>query len=187
MRVAALFVHPAGPYFGRPDVDPWGEERDARLYAGPWPVVAHPPCGRWATFSTWKTGAGVGQDDGCFESALASVRRWGGVLEHPERSFAWGAFGLPAAVRGSWARAVGDPGWSTIVDQRAYGHKARKRTWLYYVGRTDPPPVDWTREPDRDHGGNPVRVGVEVMSKRERALTPPRFADMLIALARGSC
>ena len=43
MTVAALYVEKGGVYYGLPDVDPWDEERDARLYAGPWPVVAHPP------------------------------------------------------------------------------------------------------------------------------------------------
>jgi hypothetical protein len=38
--VAALYVDPQGVYSGLPDVDVWGEERDARTYAGPWPVVA---------------------------------------------------------------------------------------------------------------------------------------------------
>ena len=42
--IAALFVETGGVYFGLPNVDPWDEERDARLYDGPWPVVAHPPC-----------------------------------------------------------------------------------------------------------------------------------------------
>ena len=42
--VAALYVQRGGAYFGLPDVDPWDEERDARLYPGPHPVVAHPPC-----------------------------------------------------------------------------------------------------------------------------------------------
>lgn len=45
--VAALYVEAGGSYYGLPGVDPWDETRDARLYAGPWPVVAHPPCQRW--------------------------------------------------------------------------------------------------------------------------------------------
>lgn len=35
VTVAALFVETGGCYFGLPDVDPWDEARDARLYAGP--------------------------------------------------------------------------------------------------------------------------------------------------------
>jgi hypothetical protein len=45
--VAALYVEKDGAYFGLPGVDPWDEERDATLYDGPYPVVAHPPCNRW--------------------------------------------------------------------------------------------------------------------------------------------
>ena len=43
--VAALFVAKDGPYFGLEGVDPWDGARDARLYAGPHPVVAL----EWAT------------------------------------------------------------------------------------------------------------------------------------------
>ncbi len=98
--IAALFVMRGGPYYGLPGVDPWDVERDARTYAGPWPVVAHPPCERWGRY--WSGGPSarvrreLGDDDGCFASALASVRRWGGVLEHPEASHAWAAHGLLA-------------------------------------------------------------------------------------------
>lgn len=49
--IAALFVETNGVYFGLPDVDPWDEPRDARLYAGPHPVVAHPPCQLWVNFA----------------------------------------------------------------------------------------------------------------------------------------
>lgn len=38
--IAALFVQRGGVYFGLDDVDPWDESRDARRYAGPYPVVA---------------------------------------------------------------------------------------------------------------------------------------------------
>ena len=51
IRVAALYVETGGVYYGLNDVDPWDEERDARLYAGPWPVVAHPPCKAWCALA----------------------------------------------------------------------------------------------------------------------------------------
>ena len=59
MTIAALYVETDGCYFGIDGVDPWDEARDARLYAGPWPVVAHPPCQRWG-----KLWAGRGLDGG---------------------------------------------------------------------------------------------------------------------------
>ena len=49
MNVQALFVDTAGIYptlLGAENC--WGEERDARTYAGDDPVVAHPPCQRWS-------------------------------------------------------------------------------------------------------------------------------------------
>lgn len=56
--VAALYVERGGCYWDQPGVDPWDEARDARLYDGPWPVVAHPPCQRWGRYwggapTTW--------------------------------------------------------------------------------------------------------------------------------------
>ena len=98
--IAALYVAEGGVYSGLSDVEIWPESRDARLYAGPWPVVAHPPCQRWGRYWSGGPSAKVrrvkGDDGGCFAAALASVREWGGVLEHPEASSAWAAFGLAA-------------------------------------------------------------------------------------------
>ena len=88
--IAALFVLANGPYSEVPDVDLWDVERDARLYRGPYPVVAHPPCERWGRY--WGGGPSVrvkrklGDDNGCFVSALISVRRYGGVLSIRKRA-----------------------------------------------------------------------------------------------------
>jgi len=143
--IAALYVERGGCYYGLADVDPWDRERDARLYAGPHPVVAHPPCERWSSLNNLvlcryphrAEEFAHGNDGGCFRSALAAVRRWGGILEHPAQSRAWGTFDLPAPARGQWQRGICG-GWSIEVDQAAWGHPARKRTWLYVFG-TEPP------------------------------------------------
>jgi hypothetical protein len=188
--VAALYVEKGGVYYGLPDVDPWDEERDARLYAGPYPVVAHPPCSRWgplAPVNNARWGTPIGEDGGCFQAALAAVRRWGGVLEHPANSITWDHFGLPKATRGAWTTSLADPmGGSTEVSQVVYGHGARKRTWLYAVG-IDWRALDWT---ERD-GEYVVGAGINTGFCQGRRLpdslaarTPEAFRDLLLDLAR---
>lgn len=74
--ISALFVEKNGSYFGLENVDPWDIDRDARTYAGPHAVVAHPPCDRWcqmAPVNQARYGHKIGDDAGCFASALASV------------------------------------------------------------------------------------------------------------------
>lgn len=145
--IAALFVETDGVYFGLPDVDPWDKTRDARLYAGPHPVVAHPPCERWGRY--WYGGPSVttrkklGDDDGCFAAAIAAVRAFGGVLEHPEASAAWRHFGVIPPLRGGgWSVAGDGYGWTCCVEQGHYGHRARKATWLY-ASRCALPVLRW--------------------------------------------
>ena len=130
--IAALFVERGGAYWDLPGVDPWDEQRDARLYAGPHPVVAHPPCQRWGKL--WagqplyiKT-TGIrkvkGDDGGCFAAALDAVRRWGGIIEHPWGSHAWPHFGITVPPReGGWvSTGLFDGGWTCCVEQGRYGH-----------------------------------------------------------------
>lgn len=149
--IAALFVEKDGCYFGLDNVDPWDEDRDARLYRGPYPVVAHPPCQRWGKL--WagspsyiaKTGIRKkkGDDDGCFYSALQSVRNYGGVLEHPWGSYAWPHFGISVPQReGKWIKADDVGGWTCCVEQGRYGHYARKPT-LLYANSVELPDLDW--------------------------------------------
>ena len=200
MNVAALFVATGGCYFGLPGVDPWDARRDARSYAGAASVVAHPPCERWGRYwggspTTWPRRI-KGDDGECFAAALAAVRRCGGVLEHPADSHAWRAFGLIAPPRaGGWVVADWQGGWTCNIEQGAYGHKARKATWLYARG-TDLPSLRWGRAPGNflkmDDGfhtaaerARAVRIGVcQQLSRKDRAATPIPFRDLLLSLAR---
>ncbi len=185
--IAALYVQTNGAYYGLPDVDPWDEDRDARKYDGPHPVVAHPPCERWcqlARLNEKRYGHKVGDDFGCFAFALAAVRKFGGVLEHPAESLAWPAFGLPRPPRVGWS--LGNDGeWCCEVWQSAYGHKARKRTWLVYVGTKPPPAMSWERTPGTHQVGWFDRIK-PTLSKAEAKRTPPQFRDVLISIARSA-
>jgi len=193
--VAALYVRRGGPYWNLPGVDPWDEERDARLYAGPWPVVAHPPCARWCRLAGLveaRWGHRKGADGGCFAAALEAVRRWGGVLEHPAYSDAWRAYGLLRPTRsGGWCVADGQGGWTCHVEQGRYGHPAKKATWLY-AARTELPSLRWGYNPDARSGalvswcGNHVKSGEKRprVGKERAAETPEPFRDMLLAMAR---
>lgn len=179
MTVAALFVEKGGVYYDLPDVDPWDEERDARQYAGPYPVVAHPPCARWSIMGLCR-GYYDGDDGGCFAAALNAVREFGGVLEHPAHTLAWKRFSLPRPSTYGWTGSFGDDGLACEVDQRHYGHEARKPTWLYYVG-SPPPALRWGVGPS---GERTVGRGWGGGREHLRARTPLEFRDVLLAMAR---
>jgi hypothetical protein len=193
MTIAALYVEEGGCYFGLPDVDPWPESRDARTYAGPHPVVAHPPCQRWGNMAAvnWARWGGEhnrpGNDGGCFASALAAVRTWGGVLEHPAQSRAWPAHGLSEPAGIGWQRTT-DGGWVCEVWQSAYGHRAAKATWLYADRIGIPPSLDWRRPPGSHQVGFQDRRGKArnkpTLSRKEASATPLEFRDVLLAIAR---
>jgi hypothetical protein len=191
VQVAALYIDPNGPYplLG---VDCWDASRDARKYRGPGPVVAHPPCHLWVNFAAlnFKRYGGEhnrpGNDGGTFEAALSSVRAFGGVLEHPAFSNAWKTFGLLKPVPGSWTRNVSRPReWVCEVWQSAYGHKARKRTWLLYIGSKRPPEGNWARPRGTYQCGWFDRIK-PTLTKKQASRTPPAFAAWLVLLAQHS-
>lgn len=201
--IAALYVETDGCYFGLDGVDPWDEARDARNYAGPHSVVAHPPCQRWGRFwhgSTRKPHQfKLGDDNGCFAAALAAVRWYGGVLEHPADSRAFSTFGLPIPRRGTaWSDPDHRGGRSCYVEQGRYGHPARKATWLYACGVAFPE-LAWGRGAqqlpqwmvDRYGYAKARKIGVVAMvggkdKTKIRNATPPEFRDLLISIAKGA-
>jgi len=201
--IAALFVAADGVYCHLPGVDAWTVDRDARTYAGPHAVVCHPPCERWGRY--WSGGPSakvrrtLGDDGGCFASALASVRRWGGVLEHPEASHAFAHHGLERpAWREGWVPAGDGRGHVCCVAQGNYGHRARKLTWLYAVG-VRLPELDWSIPAPRsrlDYGFHSAeerrarraevapKVNASRLDAAENLATPIPFRDLLLSIAR---
>ena len=207
--IAALYVATNGPYYGLPGIDPWDQERDARAYPGPHPVIAHPPCQRWGRM--WKGSPinikrgiveKLGDDGGCFDAALAAVRQWGGVLEHPEHSHAWAHFGIAKPPRqGGWIKADEHGGWTCRVEQGRYGHYCPKPTWLYAVGVNPLPELRWGVSPPATEADFPPEAIAKhglarckrtgIMSFRgggkdspARIHTPADFRDLLLDMVR---
>lgn len=159
MTVAVLFARADSHYKELADADVWDAERDARRWPGGCPVVAHPPCRAWGRLRTF---ARPRPDEmNLARLAVALVREFGGVLEHPAGSTLWPA-------------------------QKWWGHKAEKATWFYVVGCEpgDIPPLPYVMgeaayvvQSRKRHDYRPH------ITKAEREHTPPALAAWLVELA----
>lgn len=107
--------------------DVYDEDRDALNYNGSLPVIAHPPCRAWGQLRMLANPRPGEKELAIW--AVAQVRKWGGVLEHPRKSTLWPHCNLPAP--GSTDEFGG---WTLVISQRWWGHKAEKLTNLYIVG-----------------------------------------------------
>ena len=118
------------------------------------------------------------------------VRKYGGVLEHPAKSFAWREHTelLKPSAGKEWSTSLYDDGWVCEIDQGNYGHPARKRTWLYAVG-CDLPKLTWG---EFMHNSNPRtgkpgkrETGCPTCPKAKIAILPrTAFRQILIDMAR---
>lgn len=189
MTVAVLFARADSNYKAL-DCDVWDEARDARKWPGGAPVVAHPPCRAWARLRHFAKPLPDEKDLARF--AVAQVRKWGGVLEHPESSQLWQDQGLPLP-----GKRDDFGGWTLPIHQFWWGHRAQKKTWLYVVG-CEPREVPAMplrlgvsscvirldkRRPDGTH----IRKGDadwrQPLGPAEREHTPPELAAWLVELA----
>lgn len=191
-NVVALYVDPRGVY---PQLVVYGhwydERRDARAYRGPWPVVAHPPCGPWSKLRHLYRG----NEHALAPLAVGQVRQFGGVLEHPAESQLWAYCDLP--LPGELPDQFG--GRTIAIDQCDWGHVARKRSWIYVVGNLGSPrfpargtPTHWCSgfrsstsqtPPSYRRVGCAVPPGIKVCSAQQRRRTPLAFAEWLLKLA----
>jgi hypothetical protein len=170
VRVAALYVLARSSYYAEIEgVDLWPMRRDARLYSGPWPVVAHPPCGHWIEHP-------------------AGSKLWA-FMRLPEP---W-----PYKPRRSPSEALRDDygGLSIEVRQAWWGDKRGKLTWLYFCHvdpevialpkmiDPPPPPMDIPKRCRRPGERPYPRSWSDKMGATERKRTVPAMARWLVEIA----
>lgn len=176
-RIPVLFTQKESVYLTIPKADCWDIERDARRWGGGSAIVAHPPCRAWGKLRTFAKPPPGEKELGIW--AIRKAQLWGGVVEHPEGSHLWKELGLPF---GKDQDKFG--GWTLKIDQHPFGHKARKRTWLYIVGVKPQEipnyPLSWECV-QHFVAWTKAKPG---LSKPERSATPRLFAEFLIEIAQ---
>jgi hypothetical protein len=180
--VSALYIRRDSIY-KKMGLDCYDEQRDARNYAGPNPVIAHPPCRSWGNLS-WNSNGSEEEKRMAFH-AIEMVRRWGGVLEHPVTSKLWKLGFLPVP---GFVDDFG--GYSIVVNQSWFGHKAVKKTFLYIVGcaQRNLPDIPYSLDAIEYVIASSRRqlrqkCGIREVTKREREETPARLATWLVQVA----
>lgn len=181
MNCAALFVRRDSIYKTIDGVDCYDIDRNALNYKDSMPVIAHPSCRAWGMFSNLAKPR-IGEKD-LARWAVRKIRHVGGVLEHPKGSKLWKDMGLPGI---DWLPDEYG-GYTLEIDQCRWGHKARKRTYLYIVGSKTTPPIPEYRLPTHQfYGRTQVKSGIKPLPelpKSDREKTPPDFAIWLVQLA----
>ena len=127
--IPVLFTQENSNYNKIKIFDCYDIKRDALSFNGRIPLIAHPPCRKFSKLRGLST-APLSEKKLAF-FALAKVRQFGGILEHPRSSTLWkdGNFNLDGSVDsyGGFLRSV-DLSW--------FGFPARKKTMLYFCGIT---------------------------------------------------
>jgi hypothetical protein len=184
--VAAIFVRKDSVYKAMSGVDCWDAQRNALYWPGGIPVVAHPPCAQWGTMRHMARVDPM--EKVCALFAIAAVREFGGVLEHPKRSRLWPLMGLPKPGASDTCG-----GWTLAVNQWWWGHQAEKATLLYIVGcppaavpmlpQVPPGKPKFTCGKSGRRKDGTRNNGRSEITKAAREVTPPDFAAWLVQLA----
>lgn len=159
-----LFTRPRSIY-SELGADCFDRQRDALTWPGGRPGIFHPPCRSWGRLAHLAKPRDGERDLALW--AMAMVRRFGGVLEHPIDSRLW----KEAECLG-WGIRDRFGGVLVPCHQSAFGHRAPKATGLYMVG-IEIPAIPEPR---------PHSTTVEKMGRAEREATPPALAAFLLAL-----
>jgi hypothetical protein len=193
--IPVLFAHRKSIYKSFAHADCWDMERNALLWPGGSPCVAHPPCRAWGQLRQFAKPR-LGEKELAIW-AIDQINKYGGVLEHPSGSSLWPHLSLPRpddhslAYRGFFNKV---PRWTLAVEQSWWGHKASKATWLYIIGcapheipalpaQEDRPAP--THVIDSSHAFKKLAAGsIKHLPKSQREHTPIAFAAWLLELAK---
>lgn len=152
------------------NVDCWNHKRDARRWPGGNACIAHPPCRSWGNYH-WKSQHTQSEKD-LAKLAIHKIRLYGGILEHPRTSKLWKEMNLPLP---------GKPdqygGYTILINQSWFGHRAEKKTFLYIVG------IPETELPNIPYSLDAITKGIQYMGKAERERTPIQLCKWLIHIA----
>lgn len=181
--VAVLFARADSIYKTMSGCDVYDIQRDAMTFAGGAPVVAHPPCRAWGRLRQFAKPRPNEKQLALW--AVDQVRANGGVLEHPATSLLWQEKPLPEpGYFDAWG------GWTLVISQWWWGHKADKLTRLYICGaKPGQLPAIPYRMGEASHviasskARQKLRYRPEV-TKREREATPHDLAAWLVEVAR---
>lgn len=175
MKIPVLFTAYNSLYNDNDIFDCYDVKRDAFSYTGRIPLIAHPPCRLFSRLR--KLSSANPLEKKCAYFALARIRQFGGILEHPRSSTLWlnGGFVLDGSVDdyGGFLRSV-NLSW--------FGFPAQKRTMLYFCGITPgqlPPfPINLNAI---THVISSSRIsGKKELSSSYRSLTPKLMIDYFL-------
>lgn len=189
--VSVLFARADSNYKNIDGCDVWDIKRDALLWPGGTPVVAHPPCRAWGQLSHMAKPRKDEKELALW--AVDQVRNFGGVLEHPKQSKLWPAKKLPLPNEFD---EFG--GWTLPIFQCNFGHTAEKPTLLYIVGITPDAmplmPIFPGKEAciigsaGKRKDGSRLQLGDygwrKACYRPDREHTPPKLAEWLVDVAR---
>ncbi len=176
-KITVLFCQEDSIYKSFPVCDVWDEKRNALNFNELIPIIAHPPCRKFSRMRGLSTAPEVEKELAYF--AAHHIKKYGGILEHPAFSILWKEANLPNP-----GEIDKFGGFTLVISQFWFGHKADKLTWLYIVGlkEGDLPPIPFALgEPlftcSLSHVERPAKPEIP---KRERSATPRKFAEWLI-------
>lgn len=168
-KYAALYVHSKSNYKLYDDFDCFDEARDTRNFKGNMPVVAHPPCRLFSRLRAFSK-ADIDEKKLAY-TALAVVRKNGGILEHPCSSLFWKEANI---VTPGQRDKYG--GFTISINQHWFGYYTEKKTRLYIVG------ICPNQMPKFPLSFNAVTRKFGNLSRKQRSETTAQLIDWFILI-----